>query len=693
MLGGPWARALALLLATLTSGFAWPGRVPQLVNELTSAHSPRDKRDALRMLGEVTQRGELGAADLGAVERACEHADPDVRAEAWALLLHARGPSLPLEAALRDSAAPVRALAIEALGARSSATPVNPSLEADAKLRAVAVRALAASAHEHALAWLLEALRDDAPDVRVAAARALVARGPGGARDALLSALDDGLPELRVAVLDGLDAETDLLARSACLRALDDADEAVVSAALRCAARSPAAMRDQAVRARAEGLASSLSPALAEAAKRLGARARAARPASVDPPWLDALAQTADPALPAHEAERVLSKLERALPPGQVLAGDPLLLWLPSAPHPLRARIAKLLAVTAARLDAARVRALLDERSPRLRAAYVRLLAQTDGGPAAPLVDLLDDAAAAAEVREAAVHALSHKLDSPGLQTLLRKLDGAPADARRRSLRVIAEALGRFERTRVALDETLLRAATRALGRVLEGGDEPAAALALRGLGALAGETARALVRGQLDDARPLRRIAALRASLPDHGQEARARRRASVDDPHAGVSSTAWVALALAGDALPVTLATQSLHGAAWPRGPAASFALAHAHTHARTHAINGGVDLRAALTIEGCGVPAGADPITRINLLAMLSQDGAAACASELAIARSALASQFRTPRRAGEPALLLQDSRAIVSLPDASDGVRWPGLESASEVSAFVALDAPR
>ena len=140
------------------------------MNTLTVAGSARDKRDALRMLRELYAREGLPPTlDLQAVEQATGQADPEVRAEAWALFARVQpDPSArvaALEAALRDPAAPVRLSAVALLGdpARDGELLVRAVSDSDAKVRAAGVRHLATLDDGRALPLLFAALRDREP--------------------------------------------------------------------------------------------------------------------------------------------------------------------------------------------------------------------------------------------------------------------------------------------------------------------------------------------------------------------------------------------------------------------------------------------------------------------------------------------------------------------------------------------------
>jgi hypothetical protein len=180
---------------------------------------------------------------------------------------------------------------------------------------------------------------------------------------------------------------------------------------------------------------------------------------------------------------------------------------------------------------------------------------------------------------------------------------------------------------------------------------------------------------------RALRAVAALRASTRDRSDEARRARRRLIDHADARVSATAMVALALAEDSLPAPLAITWLRNAAWPRGPAASFVLARAV--ARKDA--------SIAELDPCTWHTSDEPITRHNLLVARAQRPSGACLNDRSSPLKAGHFEGLSPLRAGEPAALrLEDSTVLVSIPDASGRIGWPGLSVVKEVSAFLGGD---
>jgi hypothetical protein len=190
-----WLGALSLAM-----GFAWPGASERLVGELTRAATPRDKRDALRLLGS------LESSPREPVLPFLSDPDPGVRAEAERLLSTSPEPA-------------------------ATATRV-----------------------------LVERLDDESLEVRIEAARALAGRPD--ATLALSAHAEAPLPELRAAVVDALahGAVSPELER-VLARALLDRDREVVLAALRGYARHPALTPADVVRGLAQGVEPQLASA------------------------------------------------------------------------------------------------------------------------------------------------------------------------------------------------------------------------------------------------------------------------------------------------------------------------------------------------------------------------------------------------------------------------------------------------
>ena len=715
--GAPGAALVLCLL--LNQGFDWPRRGERLVNTLTSASTPRDRRDALRLLDELAARKGLPAdLDLSAVEATSRNVDPDVRAEAWSLLAHVRPEPDSLEPALRDPSPIVRRVALRELArlAPSHDSLLRSVTDPDSTVRTAGVAALALRSDPRAVTMLASALRDASIEVRVAALRALGQRSDPEAMPLIASAGDDPLPELRAAALDALaasfvraagdepslasgrparvDTPPERAALATCGRALDDQDQAVVLAALRCleraqpSPRAPDGLASSAQDPRVMALARSFFPVVASAATHLLERERVRAHgdeagAALEPDWLPLLERTADRSLAASDAARIVDALEALVPAGETLVADPLLEWLPRAPRALSLRVAALIERTHATIAAQPVLALLSAAPASARASYVRLLASTRGAETdARLLVSLDDPQP--DVRQAAVFAAARALGSTALPRLLERLEDAQDTRRRDTLVVLAALLERLPRTERALTKAGERALVGALQHDLAQHDEVNAALAVRALGALASERARAVVRTVLDDARPGRNIAALRASTSDRGLEARQGRERLLAHHDARVAATALVALTLAQDPIPARLAVEWLHNTAWPRGPAASFALMRAASRQDAPAEG----------FEPCAWLASDEPITRSNMIAALQQRPSDACPRPDVFPLPAWLEQHAaSPRRADEPAaLILEDSSVIVSVPDASGRVDWPDLRVATEVSAFLASGGP-
>jgi hypothetical protein len=148
---------------------------------------------------------------------------------------------------------------------------------------------------------------------------------------------------------------------------------------------------------------------------------------------------------------------------------------------------------------------------------------------------------------------------------------------------------------------------------------------------------------------------------------------------PDPRVSATAMTALALADDPLPTSTALAWLHDAAWPRGPAASFALA------RSVAKNDA----ELLAFDPCAWLDGDEPITRHNMSVARVRRSSPTCGHhDLRTRQKPSKPAFFADRTRHDPAALrLEDSTVIVSIPDASGRIAWPGVAVVEEVSAFL------
>jgi HEAT repeat protein len=709
--------ALSALTLTLVSGFDWPGRAARNVSALTAAETQRERRDALRLLRELEQ-----PFDLAAAEPALLHGDPGVRADAVALLGRRElGPRV-LARALEDPAPEVRVAALRAIGQQPDAhlQELLRSLgDREPSVRSASIDALAWSEDRSAIAALTSSLHDPVLEVRARAVAALAGRREPAVLSALLRTFHDALPELRVSLLDALAPHASGRAEHLFDLALGDPDEQVVLAALRGFARAGGGPAE-----RIAPLASAPSPAVASAAARLLARSQeAGRTHAARERWLAPLERTAERSLSAAASVALLDELERTVPAGEALATDPLLDWLARAPAALRPRIASLAERAGGPVPANFVLPLLEGAEPSLKAPLLSLLARTEGAARlAPLQRALGDPDP--RVHRPAMLALARTLDAHAAPELIARFADAPAAQRKRLVRVMADGLARLPQVDPALSERICD---------LFGGDLEAdpehASLVVRALGALGHACGRALVRTAMSDVRSGVSIAALRASVRDRSDLARGLRRRARLSNDVAIAATAVVAEALAGDpAGPSTL--QDLSRAAWPLGPAHAFALA---SRRPSEAL--------------CPLLESREPATRTNALAGLAADPAQRCADQratvwlaqssvwpmrLAAAKWAAArarlgppsvaralgacSQFeRDPRvrdaclgrasSASEPAaarhtslpratsrfdaraLVLEDGRVLISLPDGAGEVGWPAVRAILTVPAWL------
>jgi HEAT repeat-containing taxis protein len=660
-----------LALALSLCAFDWPHQQERLVRAITQAATPRERRDALRLLAER----EL-PSDLAPIEACLRDADVEVRVDALALLASAPNAQTYLRTALEQGDARLRAAATKLLGGLHEDS-VSPALrqaltDPEPTVRLAAARALAGHREPDSAAVLAAALDDRVLEVRVAAAEALGEQRSALARDALLRALADPLPELRAAAIGALSHWSEPVVVAALESSLADEDELVVLSAMR-ALRS---LEVPLAEAQLQALARSPSARVASAAVE-SARSDADPPVAIrgPAPWLAPLERTAEVSLSQAASERVLDELERTLPASEALAGDALLEWLVRAPGPLRVRIARLIERSDAAIAGQPLVPLLALGEPRERAAVTRLLAQVRGGELdARLIALLDDRSAL--VREAASFALTRRLDGVRARQLATRSARPEGPGQRDSLRVLASALPRL---RAPIDRATKRGLCSALTGLLHR-DVEQASLALRALAAIDDGCARQPVLRRAERAAPSVRIAALRASLRDHTVEAGAVRRRALTSKDAAVVATAIVASALAGDAQPRSWLIAQIGRAAWPIGPAASFALAHAVARAPVDA--------ARL----CALTQANEPVSAHNAELLRATRGVrcalTALPHPLLRAHSTVASPAIEPAISFAPrALLLRDGYVLISSPDGSGSVDWPSLAIVGEASAWL------
>lgn len=223
---------LLVLLYSVLTGFAWPGRVARLTQQLRS-EDVTQRREAARLLGEHT------AADAReALLVALDDEDWDVRLEAIrsAARVGLRDHVPVLIDWLNDPVADARVAAAEALGvlreARAEATLIRALGDNDAKVRTAAAVALGNLGSAKAVTPLLGRLNDADPVVRLAAVRALGALQDPQVIVPLVSRTQDPDPEVKIAALGVLGSLRDPRALAPLVRSLDDESEDVRLAAL-----------------------------------------------------------------------------------------------------------------------------------------------------------------------------------------------------------------------------------------------------------------------------------------------------------------------------------------------------------------------------------------------------------------------------------------------------------------------------
>ena len=215
-------RLLLLLLALLSLGFEWEGRLTRLRREMDS-HDPARRREVVQLLSSYPA-AEVRQALLAALE----DEDAGVRAEAADAVgrVRLREAVARLLDWLDDPEADVRAAAARALGQIGEQQAV-PSLvrvlgDSNADVRRAAVGALAAIGGDEVVVPILGRLDDVDPRVRVDAATLL-----GRLRDAravvpLVGRARDDAPEVRSAVYSALGDLGDTRAVPALVQGLRD---------------------------------------------------------------------------------------------------------------------------------------------------------------------------------------------------------------------------------------------------------------------------------------------------------------------------------------------------------------------------------------------------------------------------------------------------------------------------------------
>lgn len=663
-----------LLLAS--SGFSWPGRVERLVAELHHEDDPARRTDLVKLLTSLASHDAEAA-----LTEACSDKNASVRSEAVSGLARLADPPLDvIRSLLTDGATPVRAAAASALalaGDKDSHERLIRSLgDEEPLVRAASARALAALKVHKASGALGAALSDPSSEVAISAAEALCQLG-GSEAELVIASRFASLPgEVQGALLEALTQASAELAQRPANAALASAQPELVRAGLQLVVRHRLFGSLPAVQA----LRAAHEPSVARAAELAQRVLRA--PAAQPPPeraWLPALIESARRDLQEDELERVLERLERLLPEGEQLSGDPLAEWLPRAPARFAARVARLLARSQARVRGEPLLALLDRQDSALCVALCAVLANSNDASLAPrLLPRLGDADLA--VRMAAARALGTLADAAlGLQLAqqLADLDELPRVQQPRVAQALALAAPRLAKHWSAGEH---RRVQRALGEALDTDDEETAAYVARALALVDPAAASALLRKRGSTLSAARRVALLRASAGDTSAGARQLRAQYVRAPEPAVAATALTAQLLAGRAYAPRDLLTMLTSVRWPLGPIAAFGLNRSHA-----ALGSDVD-QAAL----CAALRDArEPLTRRNLrVALASSRAKCASARDLddalvtVVQRSTTHTQAATTFRA----LVLADQSVLVSATDAAGDASWPLMHARAERSAW-------
>jgi HEAT repeat protein len=219
------------LLALLSLGFEWEGRLARLNRELDTGDASR-RRDVVRLLAGYPTRDVQTT-----VLRVLEDEDVGVRIEAAdvAARLRVREAAPLLVEWLDDPEVGVREAAAGALGRLGDtahlAQLVRALGDADARVRRAAVGALAALGGREVVVPLLGRLDDDDAQVRIDAAMALGALADERASVPLVGRARDPVPEVRAAVYGALGELRDARGLGPLLQGLrDDDDDARLAA-------------------------------------------------------------------------------------------------------------------------------------------------------------------------------------------------------------------------------------------------------------------------------------------------------------------------------------------------------------------------------------------------------------------------------------------------------------------------------
>lgn len=685
---GGLSRALAgLIVLLLSCAFEWPQRTARILAELEQSEDLVTRCDLVRLLGRRDD-ADAEAALVGLL------ADPraQVRREAARGLKgrNTASTQAALTAALTDSDPEVRIAATEGLAASGTVDSIQPLTralgDAHADVRSSAATALAAlwsrpartgAPDKTSLAPIAVALDDEAPQVRRSAARALAAIAGQEAVPALTAKLHDPAPEVRVAVFELLATLAPHQAEPWLLQALDESSASMQLEILRVLA-SLSGPRQPETLTRLESLSRKGRPQLAATARVL-LSSTSSPPGSPD--WVALLAQTEHQAPESSDA--LLGALERALPRGETLAVDPLLLWLARAPDRLRGRIAAL--VARARPEASeKLLDLTQDRDPNVRRAIMGALGScNDPSAVAALLAALDDPQR--DVALTAARSLGERCTKDALSELRapERWDRASAPMVKRLTLALVSCLEHLPsgamdtRTRGELEQRLLSQFEASTG------DPERASLSARGLFFFPSERVFAGLKRAYPGASTPLRVAILRASAPHHSSDARElRRTASNEDPPAVAATAkvaAWLARDPANEPPEAALGERAGRDLVWPLGPVQAFLLASdlqrsAPTGEQTRAL--------------CAALASPEPLTRANARAgwAFSSPPLGHCATPAAAPAKVPTTERNPPNSPGftdswEPgsfrALRMGDGRVLISAADASGAVSWPDL----------------
>lgn len=673
-----------------------PAQRRAALQQLSSLPSEAAREAVLRGLDDAELSVRLAAAEgagklrlqpaVPALTDWLSEPEPSMR-EAAARALGALGEpqAVPaLSRVLADTDARLRLAAVEALCRLDSAEAVTPLLgrldDPDESVRLAAVEGLGARGEPQAVPGLLGRVDEPAVEVRAAVLATLGAIGDPRAAEPLAAALDDAQEEVRLAAaaaLGRLGAPQSVPALERALAHADGRFASALFAALGGIDAEPARARLLSALGTPTHSAQA-SAALAESARRFDLPAGTARVLAVltaelgaarEPARLNALCETlsalsrfqpigsatdallaklrtADAASPAlidalsrtRDARVLLPLLERlgqadageraalldglseyfehAEPVG--LAADPLLQVLSEVEPERRPQVVRLLGRIGEARALSTLRPLMQSATRELALSAVEAIGAIGDPESIPaLLEWLQ--ARDPERRRLAADALGLSADGALVGELLQRLSRHEGVDPHALLRAVSRALGRLEAAG-ELSAELRGRATQALRALALGADEALAARALHALGGWNATGSGQIVGEALRYPSSQRRYQAALALARLPKQESQGVLRFLLRSAHRRLMPAAILALGEVGDANDVPKLVRLAERHPWPVPVATAYALARM---ARRGAVRG-----ASITQQLCTLGRSREPYVRANVAAGLAALGARPC-----------------------------------------------------------------